>query len=142
MKDGVFKGETLTRADLAKKVYETAPLSRQEAAEITDAVIESVVNALAAGENVKIKNFATFIVHRKNARPGRNPKTLEDALVPARAVVLFRPSNALRKTINPQPDGAARVSETRKPEGRHAAKKHAAEKRAPVKRASALEPVS
>lgn len=101
MNDGAGEGGTLTRADLARKVYACAQLSRQEAAQITDTVIETLVNALVAGENVKINNFATFVVHQKNARPGRNPKTLQNALVPARSVVLFRASNALRDAINP-----------------------------------------
>ena len=49
---------------------------------------------------VKITNFGTFIVRKKNSRIGRNPKTKEIKTISERNVILFKPSKEFKKKIN------------------------------------------
>ena len=49
-------------------------------------------DAMADGKDVKISEFGTFKLNDKNPRMGRNPLTLEPALISPRRVVTFKPS--------------------------------------------------
>lgn len=87
---------TLTRADLAEALHRTVGLSRTDAHHLVEQILARMSDALAAGENVKITNFGTFLLIDKAERIGRNPKTGVEVPVSARRVVTFRPSQGLR----------------------------------------------
>jgi integration host factor subunit alpha len=91
---------TLTRADLAEKVYEEVGLSRNETSELVEQVLDEVVDALARDENVKISSFGSFNLRNKGQRIGRNPKTGEEVPILPRKVVTFRASHVLKDRVN------------------------------------------
>jgi integration host factor subunit alpha len=93
-------GKTVTRADLCEAVYQQVGLSRTEAAELVEAVIEEISAAAAAGENVKLSSFGTFAVRHKDERIGRNPKTGEEVPITPRRVMVFKPSNILKQRVD------------------------------------------
>ena len=53
-------GDTITRAQLSEAVYEEVGLSRNESAELVEAVLEEMVSSLTEGETVKISSFGSF----------------------------------------------------------------------------------
>src|SRR3546814_13657407 len=73
-----MSGKTVTRADLAESIYREVGLSRSDSAELVEAVLHEVGDALARGEQVKISSFGSFGVRQKGQRIGRNPKTGEE----------------------------------------------------------------
>lgn len=93
-------GETVTRADLCEAVYQRVGLSRTEAADLVEAVIEEIAAAAVAGENIKLSSFGTFLVRHKNERVGRNPKTGEEVPITPRRVMVFKPSNILKERVD------------------------------------------
>ena len=100
--------KALTRAGLAEAVWREVGLSREESERFVEATIQELTAALAAGEEVGIVNLGTFVPRDKVARPGRNPRTGEPAVVPARRVVAFRPSRKLKEGVNRGMAGAGR----------------------------------
>jgi integration host factor subunit alpha len=92
-------GKTLTRADLAEAVYRKVGLSRTESAELVEAVLDEICEAIVRGETVKLSSFATFHVRDKNERIGRNPKTGEEVPILPRRVMTFKASNVLKSRI-------------------------------------------
>ena len=62
---------------------------------------------LERGEKIKVAGFGNFVVRRKVARKGRNPKTGEEIEISRRRVVTFRPSQILRKVANPSSSGTS-----------------------------------
>lgn len=101
---------TITRADLVEAVYRLGllnragdagePISRQESAEIVEAILREISDALVAGETVKLSSFGAFLVREKGARIGRNPKTLEEKEISSRRVLSFRPSQLVKDQVN------------------------------------------
>ena len=85
-------GKTITRAELARAVYETIGL--------VEAVIEETVAALVRGEDVKVSGFVSFMLRDRPERPLRNPRTGETATVRARRGVVFRASGKLKARMN------------------------------------------
>jgi integration host factor subunit alpha len=49
---------------------------------------------------VKLSGFGLFAVRRKGQRIGRNPVTREEVPITPRRVVVFKPSNVLKRKIN------------------------------------------
>jgi integration host factor subunit alpha len=99
----VDEGSTLTRADLADALHRTVGFSRNDALHLVEQILARMTDALAAGENVKITNFGTFLLNDKAERVGRNPKTGVEVPVSARRVVTFRPSQGLRDQVAGSP---------------------------------------
>jgi integration host factor subunit alpha len=92
--------KTLTRADLSEAVHRQVGLSRTDSADLVKEVLDAMSNALAAGENVKLSSFGTFMVRTKKGRMGRNPKTGEEVPITPRKVLVFRPSQIMKNRVN------------------------------------------
>lgn len=82
----------MTKADLADRLYEKVGLPKKESTAMVETLFESMKNILAEGESLKITGFGTFLVRKKSARKGRNPKTGEELEIEQRRVVTFKPS--------------------------------------------------
>ena len=91
--------KTLTRMDLSEGVFREGGLSRNESADLVESVLNHVSDALVRGEQVKLSSFGTFSVRDKNARVGRNPKTGQEAPIPPRRVLTFRPSHLMKERV-------------------------------------------
>lgn len=81
-------------------LHERIGLSKKESALVVDSLLEIMRGTLSQGEDVKISGFGHFMVRRKRARRGRNPKTGEELVIAPRAVVTFRASPILKEKIN------------------------------------------
>src|SRR6266700_7253578 len=92
--------KTLTRADLTEAVFNVVGLSRNEASQMVEDILEEVCGALSRGETVKLSSFGTFQVRQKSQRVGRNPKTGDEVPIAPRRVLVFRPSHVLKAQIN------------------------------------------
>ncbi len=90
----------MRKADIANEVYERVGISKKEAAEIIETVLNTIKNVLQKGEMVKIAGFGNFVVRSKRARKGRNPKTGQEIGITPRRVVTFRPSQVFKKFVN------------------------------------------
>jgi integration host factor subunit alpha len=90
---------SLTKADIADRLFNEVGLNKREAKEFVDAYFEIIRGALENGENVKLSGFGNFQLREKNQRPGRNPKTGEEIPISARRVVTFRPGQKLRARV-------------------------------------------
>jgi integration host factor subunit alpha len=97
---GPMAGKTVTRAELSEAVYQKAGLSRSEAAKLVEGVLEGIGATLAAGEDVKLSSFGSFLVRNKGERVGRNPKTGVEVPIHSRRAVSFKPSNVLKAHVN------------------------------------------
>jgi integration host factor subunit alpha len=87
---------TLTKADLTATLSNLYSLSKDEAQKLVEDFFKIISTTLAMGEEVKLSGFGRFILHNKQARMARNPKTGEPAFVSARRVASFLPSVTLK----------------------------------------------
>jgi integration host factor subunit alpha len=95
-----MSNRTLTRSDLAEAVYQQVGLSRNESADLVEALLDELSNTLIKGENVKISAFGSFSIRQKGERVGRNPKTGIEVPILPRKVLVFRASHVLKDRIN------------------------------------------
>jgi integration host factor subunit alpha len=93
------EGRTITKADLVEAVHQTVGFSKKVSSEAVEKVFEVMKDALASGDDLKLSGFGKFDVRKKNARRGRNPKTEEGLIIPARTVVTFKASQGLKAVV-------------------------------------------
>ena len=91
--------KTLTRMDLSEAIYRDVGLSRNDASQLVESVLQHMSDALVRGEQVKISSFGTFSVRDKAARVGRNPKTGTEVPIEPRSVLTFRPSHLMKDRV-------------------------------------------
>ena len=89
----------MRKADIASEIYEQVGISKKEAAEIVEVVLNVIKGVLQQGESVKIAGFGNFIVRNKRARKGRNPQTGAPINIPSRKTPGFTAGKALKKAI-------------------------------------------
>ena len=68
----------MRKADIANEIYEKVGVSKKEASDIVEFILNLLKAVLQKGESVKIAGFGNFVVRSKGARKGRNPRTGEE----------------------------------------------------------------
>ena len=96
---------TLTKAQLADKLFDNIGLNKRETKDMVDAFFDLIVKELKAGNDVKISGFGNFQLRSKSPRPGRNPRTGELVPIEARRVVTFHVSQQLRDKVQGDTQG-------------------------------------
>jgi integration host factor subunit beta len=95
----------MTKAELVERVAEAATLSRADAEQAVQTVLDSIVTALREGEKIELRGFGSFRLRVRRPRQGRNPKTGTRVDVPGKAIPYFKPGKELRDLLNPGGSG-------------------------------------
>ena len=74
--------------------------SRKLASDAVEAVIDTIVRAVAKGERVAISGFGTFERAARAARTGRNPRTGAAVAVSEKAIPVFKTGKEMRQRLN------------------------------------------
>jgi DNA-binding protein HU-beta len=90
----------MNKSELIDAVSNAAELSKSDAARAVDGVIGAVTQALKSGDQVTVVGFGTFLVRKREARAGRNPRTGETIQIKASKVPAFKAGKALKDAVN------------------------------------------
>ena len=90
----------MTKNELSIEISDTCAVGRDTAKIIVDTITDAISKALANGDKVTLTGFGNFEAVNRAARVGRNPKTGEEANIPATTAPKFRPGKTLKDTIN------------------------------------------
>lgn len=90
----------MTKANLVSAVSEKTGLTKKDSEKAVTAVIESITEALEAGDKVSLVGFGTFSVRERRAREGRNPATGEKKWIEASKAPVFKAGSALKEAVN------------------------------------------
>jgi DNA-binding protein HU-beta len=88
----------MNQSELIEKVAQASELNQAAAGRAVKAVVNAVLDALVAGDAVRVSGFGIFNVAARPAREGRNPQTGEAIQIAASKAVRFhagRPSKML-----------------------------------------------
>ncbi len=89
----------MTENDIVLKVAAQTGLIQLDGKKAAQKSLESIVEALAQGETVELRNFGIFKVKSRKGRTGRNPRTGEKVPVPPKRVVVFKPGLIMKRDI-------------------------------------------
>jgi DNA-binding protein HU-beta len=95
----------MNTADLVDKVAEATEMTKAAADRAVETVMEKIIDALQAGEEVRLTGLGIFDVVTREARPGRNPQTGESINIPASKALRFRAGKAVKDRLNAASEG-------------------------------------
>ncbi len=90
----------MNKTELIAAVAEKASISKKDADSAVNAVIDTIVEALAAEEKVQIVGFGTFEIRSRSARQGRDPRTNSPITIPASKVPAFKAGKAFKDSVS------------------------------------------
>jgi DNA-binding protein HU-beta len=94
-----FEGGAVTKSEFVDQVADRAGLSKKDAGDAVDAMLETIEGALKRGSDVVFSGFGKFSVSDRSAREGRNPATGEKIQIAASKVPKFTAGAALKKAV-------------------------------------------
>lgn len=91
----------MIKSELVLKIAEQNPhLYQRDVENIVNAILDTIVGALASGDRVELRGFGAFSVKRREARRGRNPRTGEAVSVAEKAIPVFKTGKEMRLRLN------------------------------------------
>jgi|TARA_E500000178_G_scaffold355697_1_gene429300 integration host factor subunit alpha len=90
---------SLGKKDIIKNISSKAHFSYKTSKKILDKFIESI-RSNSKKNSVKIAKFGTFYTHSSPIRYGRNPKTMEEFLIPERTKLSLKVSQNVKNLLN------------------------------------------
>lgn len=99
----------MIKADLVKdvtertnellKTMERPRLAQKDVAFVVDALMDSIMDALESGDEVRLVGFGIFETVERGGHDGRNPKTGEVISVPLHRVPRFKPCKEFKTRV-------------------------------------------
>jgi integration host factor subunit beta len=91
----------VTKRELIEELVRLFPrFSRRDAEVMVNAIFDSLAEALRRGDRIEIRGFGSFVVKRRSAREGRNPRTGRRVRVAAKRVPFFKVGKELRARVD------------------------------------------
>ncbi len=91
----------MNKTELVAAIAEKTDMTKVAAAKAVEAMMETITETLAEGENVTLIGFGTFTVRDRAARVGRDPRNPDREIqIPASRVPAFRAGKGLREAVN------------------------------------------
>lgn len=89
----------MTKKDIVLKIAEETDIKQVDVKTVVQKTLDHIIDALAKGQTIEIRNFGVFKVKLRRPRLGRNPKTGTSVPIPERKVVVFRAGMVMKKKV-------------------------------------------
>lgn len=90
----------MNKGDLIKVVSDQADITKAQATDAVNAVLDGITQSLTSGDKVTLIGFGTFSINDRPARTGRNPATGKPIQIAAKKQVKFKAGKGLDETVN------------------------------------------
>ena len=90
----------MNKTEIIEAMADAADISKAAAGRAFDGMVDSIITALAKGDQVSLIGFGTFSVRERAARTGRNPQTGESIQIKASKTPSFKAGKALKDAVN------------------------------------------
>jgi DNA-binding protein HU-beta len=89
----------MNRGEFVAAIAEQSGLTKADADRALEAMFKVVKKALKSGDTVSLVGFGTFVVRKRAARTGRNPRTGDTIRIKASKVPAFKAGKALKDAL-------------------------------------------
>jgi DNA-binding protein HU-beta len=94
------RGVAVNKTELIEHIARQADISKAAAGRALEAIVGGIRTSLKKGNSVTLVGFGTFMVGKRAARVGRNPRTNQPIKIKAAKVPKFRAGKALKDAVN------------------------------------------
>ena len=89
----------MNRGEFVAAISEHSGLTKADSDRALDAVFKVVKKTLKSGDSISLVGFGTFVVRKRAARTGRNPRTGATIKIKASKVPAFKAGKALKDAL-------------------------------------------
>jgi nucleoid DNA-binding protein len=89
----------MTKKNIVLKISDETKLKQIDVKKVVQKTFDCIVDSLAKGEKVELRNFGVFKVRSRRGRTGRNPRTGQVVPVPPRKVVVFKSGMVMKQKV-------------------------------------------
>ena len=90
----------MNKGDLIERISTGAGITKVQANQALDTLVEGITGALKKGDRVTLVGFGTFSTSNRKARTGRNPQSGAPLKIAARRVAKFAAGAELKAAVN------------------------------------------
>lgn len=90
----------MKKTELIAAVADKSGISKKDAEKAVTAVIDTIIEAVAAGDKIQLTGFGTFEQRTRNARTGCDPRTGNKIEIPASKVPAFKAGKGFKDIVN------------------------------------------
>lgn len=88
----------MNKGELINEIAKKTGLTKKDSTEALNVTLEAIIKSTKKG-GVQIAGFGSFVVAKRKARKGINPKTGEKIQIKASRVPKFRPAQAYKDAV-------------------------------------------
>jgi DNA-binding protein HU-beta len=90
----------VNKNDLIAIVAQKSGLTKADAGKAVEGMLDGITDALKGGDDVRLVGFGTFLVARRAASTGRNPRTGQTIQIAASNQPKFKAGKGLKEALN------------------------------------------
>jgi len=92
-------GKSMTKKDIVMKISTDANIKQIDVKKVVQMTFDTIVDALARGEKIELRNFGVFKTKSRKGRMGRNPRTGTQVPVLPKRVAIFKPGLIMKAKV-------------------------------------------
>jgi len=92
---------TLTKREIVLNISNETGMVQHEVFDVVQKTLDQIIEALARGDSIELRNFGVFEVKLTKPRVGRNPNQPGSRFtIPARAAVKFKSGKIMKQRVS------------------------------------------
>ncbi|MEE1154402.1 MAG: HU family DNA-binding protein [Acutalibacteraceae bacterium] len=90
----------MNKTDLIAAIAEKSGLTKKDSEKAVTAMLDSIIEAVVAGDKVQLVGFGTFEKRQRSERIGVDPRTKERISIPASKIPAFKAGRNFKDAVN------------------------------------------
>ena len=89
----------MTKADIIREISSKTGLERKDVSNVLEAMMVTIKDSLANGEEVFMRGFGSFIIKERAQKTARNISKNVTVIVPAHNIPAFKPAKEFQEKV-------------------------------------------
>lgn len=89
----------MTKKDIVIKIANESGIKQIDVKKVVQMTFDAIIDALAKGEKIELRNFGVFKTKSRKGRMGRNPRTGQQVPVQPKKVAVFKPGLIMKAKV-------------------------------------------
>ena len=89
----------MTKKDIVIKIANESRVKQIDVKKVVQMTFDIIVDSLAKGDKIELRNFGVFKTKSRKGRMGRNPRTGQQVPVAPKKVAIFKPGLVMKAKV-------------------------------------------
>jgi len=89
----------MTKKDIVVKIANETDVKQIDVKQVVQMTFDIIIDSLAQGKKIELRNFGVFKTKSRKGRMGRNPRTGQQVPVAPKKVAIFKPGLVMKAKV-------------------------------------------